>query len=516
MIAEEEMIKVEKREQIRRAYFVEHKSIRQIARELHCGRHTVRDAIEDADARTYTLSRPRSAPVLGPYKEQINALLAENEHLPPKQRYTSETIYKQIEQDGYQGAKSTLRRYMARQRKAKKRPQVYLPLAFDPGIDAQVDWGEAVVFLSGKQRTVQVFVMRLCYSRRQFSMAFPNQKQEAFLEGHVEAFRFLGGIPHRISYDNLKAAVLRVLKGRNRIEQDRFVVFRSHYLFESRFCTPGQGHEKGGVESGVGFGRRNFMVPIPKVASFEELNEHLLTQCQADDSRTVKRQSLSIGEMWREEEPHLRPLPAHDFECCRVRSVTLNGYGQVTFETNRYSVPAKLAQKHLVLKAFPFRIDILNQEQVIASHARCYGREQDILDPLHYLPLVEQRPGAFEHAKPIRQWRKQWPPAYEQLLAQLRQQRTDEQGVREFIRVLRLHEHYPAALIEEAVTQALVYGCGHADGVMLCLNQLTTPETWSLPLDLVSSEYLSTHPELTEVGSQPPDLDRYNALLGVA
>jgi transposase len=503
------MIKVEKREQIRRAYFVEHKGIRQIARELHCGRHTVRDAIEGAASKEYTLSKPRSAPKLGPYKDQIDALLAENEHLPPKQRYTSETIYDAIHQAGYQGAKSTLRSYIARQRKSKKRPQVYLPLEFDPGTDGQVDWGEAVVILAKVRTTVQVFVMRLCYSRRQFVMAFPNQKQEAFLEGHKQAFHFLGGVPHRISYDNLKTAVLRVLKGRNRIEQERFIVFRSHYLFESRFCTPGKGHEKGGVESGVGFSRRNFMVPIPEVASFKELNEHLLAQCMRDDSRTVKGQPRPIGEMWTEERPHLRPLPEHDLECCRERSVTLNGYGQVTFENNRYSVPADLAEKHLVLKAFPFRIEILNQEGVIARHERCYDREQDILDPLHYLPLVEERPGAFEHAQPIRRWREQWPPVYEQLLDRLRRQWPDERGVREFIRVLRLHEQHPANLIEQAISQALAYGCAHADGVILCLNQLATPEALPLTLDL------SEHPELAQVGTQPPNLERYNALLEI-
>jgi hypothetical protein len=382
-------------------------------------------------------------------------------------------------------------------------------LEFDPGADAQADWGEAVVIVNGERVTVDVFVMRLCYSRRQFVMAFPGQKQEAFLEGHVQAFHFFGGVPQCISYDNLKAAVLQVFEGRNRQEQERFIVFRSHYLFESRFCTPGPGPEKGGVESGIGFSRRNFMTPIPEVESFEELNRHLLARCLADDARTVQGQPRPIGQMWLEEQPHLLTLPEHDFECCVVRTVTLNGYGQVTFATNRYSVPVERAEKRLLLKAYPFRIDILSEEGVIASHPRCYDRGQDILDPLHYLPLVEQRPGAFEHAQAIRRWRQHWPAVYERLLNRLRQQWPDGRGVREFIRVLRLHEQYPAEQIEQAITQALAYRCAHADGVLLCLNQLLQPETRSLALDL------DDHPELVAIGAQPPDLERYNILLEV-
>ena len=277
-----------------------------------------------------------------------------------------------------------------------------------------------VVEIAGERVTVQVFYMRLCYSRKLFMMAFPAQKQEAFFEGHVQAFHHFRGVPHRITYDNLKAAVQKVLEGHTRQEQQAFIAFRSHYLFESHFCTPGQGNEKGGVEHGVGFGRRNFMVPIPKVASFAELNALLLAECLEDDERQVDGQPVTIGEAWELERPALLPLPGKDFECCVTRPVCLTPYSQVEFETNRYSVPADKAQPHLVLKAYPFRVDILYLEEVIASHAALLRqRNQDIFDPLHYLPLLEQRPGAFQHAKPLRRWRETWPPAYERLLAKL-------------------------------------------------------------------------------------------------
>jgi hypothetical protein len=190
-----------------------------------------------------------------------------------------------------------------------------------------------------------------------------------------------------------------------------------------------------------------------------------------------------------------------------TRSVTLNPYSQVEFETNRYSVPADQAYRNLVLKAYPFRIDVLYLDDIIASHPRCYDCKQDILDPLHYLPLLAQRPGAFEHAKPIRRWREGWPPIYERLLAHLQAQWPGGRGVREFVCILKLHRDHPDHLVARAVEQALQYGCAHADGVQLCLNQLTDPTPPTLPMDL------SDWPELVGVGCQAPDVGCYDRLL---
>ena len=192
--------------------------------------------------------------------------------------------------------------------------------------------------------------------------------------------------------------------------------------------------------------------------------------------------------------------------------MVLNPYSQVVLDTNRYSVPTDKAYRNLVIKAYPFRVDILHLDKVIASHSRCYGREQDIFDPLHYLPLLEQRPGAFEHAKPIRRWREGWPPVYEQLLSRLRAQWPDGRGIREFVRVLKLHGDHPAELVRQAVAQALEYGCAHSDGVTLCLNQLLNPAMAVLSLDrAIHSE--ADQPAWATVGTQPPDLNRYDQLL---
>jgi transposase len=467
----------------------------------------VKKAIESAEPGEYTLREPRPAPVLGAYLSRIDELLAENERLPRKQRYTGHKIYEQLQKEGYTGSESGVRRYIGQRRREGKKRQVYIPLEFDPGMDGQVDWGEAAVIIAGELLTVHLFLMRLCYSRKLFVRAFPGEKQEAFFEGHELAFHHFGGVPHRLSYDNLKTAVIRILEGRSRREQDKFIAFRSHYLFESRFCTPGQGHEKGRVEDAVGFARRNFLVPPPQVDSFEQLNDHLLASCLADDRRQIDRQPVTIGEAWEQEKTQLLPLPKHDFDYGIPHSVALNGYSQVEFETNRYSVPAERAHRNLVLKAYPFRVDILFFKEVIASHPRCYGHKQDILDPLHYLPLLEQRPGAFEHAQPIRRWRKKWPPVYERFLERLEEQGQNGRGIREFVRVLDLHRAHPAELVAQAIEQALEYVCVHADGVALCLHQLLNPESPTPPLAL------DTHSPWATVATQPPDLSCYNRLL---
>ena len=482
--------------------------MRQIAREQRHGYVAIRKALASAEHELYTLTEPKPAPTLGPYKNKVNALLAEEAKLPRKQRYTTHKIYELMQAEGYGGSESNLRRYIGKQRRELRQPAVFIPLSYEPGRDAQVDWGEAEAIMDGVQETVQLFVMRLCYSRRIFVMAFPRQKQEAFFTGHAEAFRFFDGIPETITYDNLKAAVKKVLQGRSRQEQERFITFRSHYLFASRFCNTGQGHEKGGVEHGVKYARQNYLVPLPHVRDYAELNAWLREKCLADDVRQVDRQPQPIGVMWAEEQSLLRPLPATDFPSYSSREVTMNRYGQVVFETNRYSVPAHKAQKQLTLRAYPFRIEILNGLEVIAAHQRCYGRQEDILNPLHYLPLLAQRPGAFEHAQPLRQWRESWPPLYDELLRQLKGQQSELKAVREFVQILQLHNEFEADLVQTAITEAVSEGIPHLSGVLFCLNRLLdpTPEPKSLGR--------LPQPHLEHVGQAAPSMVQYDRLLG--
>jgi transposase len=493
-------------EEIRKAYYVERLSIRAISRQLGHSRKVIRKALEHAEPKGYQRKKPHTAPKIAPYQSRIEELIKESEQMPRKQRYTGHKIYQLLQMEGYRGSESNLHRYVSLQRRARKQRSAYLPLEFDVGQDAQVDWGEAQAEINGVRQTVQMFVMRLNYSKARFVAAFPFQKQEAFFEGHIQAFHFFGGVPRRITYDNLKTAVFRILEGHHRQEQRAFSAFRSHYLFESHYCTPAQGHEKGGVESDVGYAQRNFFAPIPNAKDFAELNAMLHQACLNDMQRNTRGENRSVAEVWQSEQSSLLPLDGHDFPACRHHLATVNPYSQVVFETNRYSVPSEYVGQQLPLRAYPFRVEVLSATAVIAEHPRCFEREQDILNPLHYLGLLEQRPGAFEYALPVRQWRQKWMPEYEKMLDLLRKNKPDGSGVREFVSILKLHRDHPAEMVDRAVKQALDLGAAHLDGVQLCLRQLLSPQQ-SLPTLALD------HPKLVAVGGQPIRLEQYNQLL---
>jgi transposase len=496
-------------EAIRRAYFLEGESIREIGRRMGHGRAVIRKAIAQAEPQRYQLSRPREAPVLEPYKLKINELLDDSEKMPRKQRYTGHKIYQLLQVVGYTGSEGSVHNYVSQQRRKRKQPAAYLPLEFDPGQDAQVDWGEAVVEIAGERQVVQVFILRLNYSKARFVMVFPFQKQEAFFEGHIQAFHFFGGVPRRITYDNLKTAVFRILEGHNRHEQASFKAFRSYYLFESHYCTPAQGHEKGGVENDVGYAQRNFFAPIPQAASFDELNQNLWQACEENLHRRIRGHEPTVEALWQAEKTSFLPLGATDYQACSTHVVKVNPYSQVVFDTNRYSVPTEYVGRQLVLRAYSFRVEVLSLERIVAIHKRGLGREQDVLDPLHYLGLLEQRPGAFEHALPLRQWRKIWSADYERLLEVMQARNPDGRGVREFVAVLKLHNDHPGESVALAVRQALELGAAHLDGVQLCLRQLLGEKSLPDPLNMVP------FPEFAGVGNQPLHLEQYNQLLSV-
>ena len=244
------MVKVDEKETIRQAYFLQRKSIREISREFHHARRTVRKAIYDPSPPRYTRSAPTAKPVLGPFTAIIDRWLDEDLSRPKKQRHTARCIYHRlVEEYGFRGGKSTVRLYV-RQHRPRER-EVYIPLEYDLGSDAQCDFGPAYMVMEDKLEQVQLFCLRFCYSTKPFVMAFPHQKQEAFFEGHVAGFDFLGGIPSKIWYDQLSPAVKHCLRGKGSgvQEMESFIAFRSHYLFESRFCNPGEAHEKGLVEN---------------------------------------------------------------------------------------------------------------------------------------------------------------------------------------------------------------------------------------------------------------------------
>jgi transposase len=445
------MIQVDQKETIRRLYFIKRHSIRQIAEELNHSRKTVRKAIADASVPQYRLAAPKPSPVMGPHMNKVMEWLEADKSQPVKQRHTAHRIYKRLVGEcGFTGAERTVREHVS---KLKPRfTEMAIPLEFDPGVDAQCDWGEAQVRMKGEIINAHVLCMKLSYSGRPFVMAFPTQRQEAFFEGQRQAFEWYEGVPARVSYDNLTTAVRKVLRGRNRVEQNAFIAFRSHYLFESHFATPAHPQEQGRVESLVGYMRRNYFVPIPEVTSFDELNRMLLTRLQEDDGRPATGKDTTIGAAWEAEKPRLLPLPRFPYRCCVSRPVQANRLSLVVFDNHGYSVPVEYGFNKLTLYAYAWRIEIACGDRVIAAHRRRYGKEPDAMEVEHYLPLLARRPGAFPYAKPVRQW--EMPQVYREFYETLSRNHNGD-GVREFIQVLIIGRQYGREILERTMSQAL-------------------------------------------------------------
>jgi len=444
------MIQVDEKENIRRLYFIKRHSIRQIADELNHSRKTIRKAIADASIPEYRLKEPKRCPVMGPHRDTIGKWLEEDKGSPKKQRHTAHRIYERLVKDhGFKGSERTVREYVSKLK--QDIGEMAIPLEFDPGADAQCDWGEALVHFAGKPVMVQALCMKLSYSGRPFVMAFPTQRQEAFFEGQRRSFEWFEGVPARISYDNLTLAVRKVLQGRNRVEQNSFIAFRSHYLFESHFAMPATPREQGRVESLVGYMRRNYFVPVPEVASYEELNQMLFERLKADDSRKATGKEMTIGEAWEKERGHLLPLPRFSYHCCISHPVKANRLSLVTFDGNRYSVPVEYGLNKLTLHAYAWKVEIACGDRIIATHTRSYDKDKDIMEVEHYLPLLIRRPGAFPYARPVRQWK--MPDVYREFLGVLSHRGKD--GVKEFLQVLYLGRQYGRADVEDAMRQAL-------------------------------------------------------------
>ena len=509
------MLTVEQNEAIRSAYYHEHKSVRAIARDLGHGRRVVREAIAGASPqpRRYRLTKRKARPTLDPVAAIIDAWLAADGAAPRKQRHTAKRIHDRlVAEHGFGGSERIVRQYVRTWRQAHEGGgPPFVPLAYAAGAEAQCDWGEAVACIAGVEQPVYLFCLRLAHSLKAFVCAFPTMRQECFLAGHVAAFAALGGVPRRIVYDNLATAVAKVLRGRTRVEQEAFVAFRGHYLYASHFCLPGRegAHEKPLVETLVGYARRNFLVPVPAVPSWEALNALLAERCAAEDGRAASGRGGSIGALWRAERGQLLPLQQHPYPCCRTLAVRATRQGLVAFERNRYSVPSRHAGERLILRAFAWTVEIADGHAVIARHPRLYGRDGEQLDPLHYLALLEQKPGAFDHARPIQRWAAAWPPIYHDYLAALRQARPDD-ATREFVRILQLHARFEGATVVAALTRALALACWSAEGVEQCAHQALAPAVPTGTLDLAAAPGLAA---LDRVDIALPDLERFNLLL---
>lgn len=345
----------------------------------------------------------------------------------------------------------------------------------------KADWGRAIAIMQGARIPFHFFCMRSKFSAKPFIRAYPCEKQQAFFDAHVHAFNFFGGVFPIIVYDNLTSAVQKVLMGRARIEQEGFRKLKAYYNFDARFCNPAAAHEKGGTEGMIGYIRRNYLVPIPVVESFEELNEKLLNACLRHGTHRTQGRTESVDNLFEREKAHLIPLPAVPMGNVYVSETRVNKYATVIVDKNHYSVPVSHVRLKVRVELTIDRVDIFYDGRRIASHARLFGNNKWQLDPQHYLELIRRKPGAFDSALVIRRWRKEWPACLERLLARFKERQGDTPGIKDFISVPMLYRDHPPEDIEAVVELALENSVSTSDGIKHILIY-SGPEEQFVPL----------------------------------
>ena len=506
--------RVELFEQIRRDRDREGLSIRALAARHGVHRRAVRQALASPLPPAKRAPKSRPAPKLGEYRELIDGWLLADLDEPRKQRHTAKRIWRRlVDEHGAAVAETTVRDYVRKRRRELGHAprEVFVPQVHAPGVTAEVDWGQAEVELAGNRTRVHLFFMRSCFSGAAFSIASPVETQQAFLEGHAHAFEWFAGVFGEVRYDNLASAVKQVLKGRRRVESDRFVALRSHYLFESRFTTAGlQGaHEKGGVEGEVGRFRRNHLVPVPAVGSIAQLNLLLRDACERDLSRRIAGRAVTVGEQLAIERPVLRALPAAGaFDATETATVRVDAKALVTVRQNRYSVPVALAGLRVEAGVGAGEIVISHRGREVARHERLHGRFGTSAQLDHYLELLQRKPGGLERSLPLAQAREHgsWPACFDELWSAWLERYGASEAARQMVDVLMLVREHGAARVELAVRGTLAAGAIDGRAVAV-LARRSAPPRRSTPLGGLDAR-LATHDR------PAPDLAGYDALIG--
>lgn len=485
--------------EIRRRVLVEGVSRRQVQRETGLHWKTLTKILGHSEPPGYRQKAPRAKKKLGPYLERIGQILKEDKALPKKQRHTAKRIFERLRAEGYVGGYSVVKEAV-REMEQKNR-EVFVPLAHEPG-EAQVDFGQALVRMNGRLRKVAFLVMALPYSDAFFVMAFERECTETFWEGHVRGFEFFGGVPKKIVYDNTRVAVAQIVGGEERRLTHGFLQLQSHHLFAHRFCQVRRPNEKGVVEGTVKFTRLNFFVPVPQVRDLEQLNADLRRRCTEDQERRLRGKEGTKKQRLEEDRAAFLPLPTVPFEACRRQSTTASSLSLVRFDHNDYSVPVAYAHHPIVAKGSCREVVLCHLGEVVARHPRTWEKEQVHFEPLHYLALLERKPGALDQARPLQGWTL---PESFALLRRRLEGEYDGEGTREYIRVLRMLEQHPLAELRRAVEQALRVGAIRRDAIA----QFMIPqEEWRATLF-----NLDGHPHLRGVKVQAPDITEYGELL---
>jgi len=487
---------------VRQLYYREGVSRHEISRRTGLHRRTITKMLRYARPPGYRLEHPRTKTKLGPFLGVIDQMLEDDLQAPAKQRHTARRILDRLTAEyGFTGSYTIVKDYVCQKRLRLK--EVFFPLEQRPGT-SQIDFGVAKVVIGGQERKAYLFCLALPYSDAIFVRAYPTEGLEAVQDGHVAAYDFFAGVPPTSLYDNMSTAVKAVFKGGERALTDGFLALRSHYLFTSHFCSVGRPNEKGVVERLVGYVRRNFLVPVPRCSDWAELNAALLTQCHQRLSLKAAGHDQTIGERLDQERPTFLPLPPVPFEACRVEERTVTSLSLVHFQMTSYSVPVAYAYREVVVKAYVDRIVICHKDGLIARHERSYEKNDFVFDPVHYLPLLERKPGALDGARPFTSWI--LPGCFETLRRSL-EAGNGTAGKREYILILQLLRDFSVAEVRRAIEQALTYHSLTFESIKMLVRTSREPSGEVVRL---SAEHLA---RLPKVYVEEAHLSCYQALL---
>lgn len=471
-------------------------SARQIARDLGHSRKSVKKALEDGLPRGYTRRRPPESPRLGPFLPWIDEILQSDLAQPPKQRHTAQRLFERLRDErGYRGGYDQVRRHV--QKRRRREQETFLPLDVAPGERLECDFGHIQVDFPEGRREVSVLLAVWSYSHDPFAIALPNERWESILHGTVCAFEFFGAVPRELWWDNPKTVAQLVLRGRERQANPQYLALASHYAFAPMFCMPAKGQEKSDVERTVFALQRRFATPVPRVADMDQLNRHLLHCCLKERQRTVKGRSQSIGQSFEQELALAAPLPQRPFDACVVHQRQADKYQCVTFEDVRYSVPRQVAFSPVVLKAYLDQVVLVHQGQVIARHPRCRQAGEHVLDPQHFLGVLERKPAYLEKTRLFKELK--LPEAFAQLRRQLDGQWGEREGKRQYIQTLQLLSTYGQQRLTAAVEASLGMAQLRAGAIRVRLEAQS------------AGPGQANHRATVEV--PPPDLGRFNQLL---
>ena len=468
---------------VRLACHVDGLSQREAASRFGIARGTVRKMLRHSEPPGYRRRQPPKRLKLAPFTDIIDRILEEDRTVHRKQHHTAKRIFERLrDEHGFTGKETIVKDYV-RERRLRRR-EMFVPLSHPPG-HAQADFGEADAIIAGVKYRAHFFVMTLPHSDACFVAADPAATTEAWLDGHNRAVVLFGGVPQSILYDNDKCLVSRILSDGTRQRTRAFSGLQSHYLFEDRYGRPGKGNDKGNVEGVVGYARRNFMTPRPRFARWDAFNGHLEEQCRNRQGNVLRGHRESIGERFvRDREALKRPLPA-PFDACDKQGTRVNSLSLVRDRTNDYSVPVAYGHQDVWIRGYVHEVVIGCGAGIIARHPRSDDREDMVFDPIHYLPLLEQKTNALDQAAPLAGWL--LPPVFGDL-RRLLEARMGKAGKREYVQVLRLIESFSLDDVRAAISEALERGVIGFDAVkhlVLCRIKKRPPR-----LNLLAHPYL--------------------------